>query len=70
MNKVLCILLALLMAGCTVPAAQSEKVPQPPIEDVVLETTEPVAEPGEPLQGIWSEELISLMEQINIFKQS
>ena len=70
MKKVLCILLALLMAGCTVPAAQSEKVPQPPIEDVVLETTEPVSESEEPLEGIWSEELISLMEQINAEHQA
>lgn len=66
MKKALCILLALLMAGCTVPAAQSEEAPQPPIEDVVLETTEPVAQPEEePLEGIWSEELTVLMEEIN-----
>lgn len=70
MKKVLCILLALLMVGCTVPAAQPEEVPQPPIEDVVLETTEPVAQSEEPLQGIWSEELISLMEQINAEHQA
>ena len=65
MKKALCILLALLMVGCTVPAAQSEEVPQPPIEDVVLETTEPVAQLEEPLEGIWSEELTALMEEIN-----
>ena len=66
MKKALCILLALLMVGCTVPAAQSEEVPQPPIEDVVLETTEPVTETEEePLEGIWSEELTALMEEIN-----
>lgn len=66
MKKALCILLALLMAGCTVPAEQTEGAPQSPIEDVVLETTEPVAQPEEePLEGIWSEELTALMEEIN-----
>ncbi len=70
MKKALCILLALLMVGCTVPAEQKEGAPQPPIEDVVLETTEPVAEPGEPLQGIWSEELTALMEEINAEHQA
>ena len=70
MKKALCILLALLMVGCTVPAEQTEGASQSPIEDVVLDTTKPVAESEEPLQGIWSEELISLMEQINAEHQA
>ena len=70
MKKALCILLVLLMVGCTVRAEQTEGAPQSPIEDVVLDTTKPVAESEEPLQGIWSEELISLMEQINAEHQA
>ena len=54
MKKALCILLVLLMVGCTVRAEQTEGAPQSPIEDVVLDTTKPVAESEEPLQGIWS----------------